>query len=347
MNDTNRKIIDAVIARAEKICPGSLALIGIYGSVATGDDYAKSDLDLLILIQDNDGWKLGTGFILDDNGVGYDIYCTNWEGLKGDAECHHAKLSKLMDSEIVYVKNQEAYEELLRLREQVGTFLQSEERFKRVDALLEKAKVSFANACLQDDIGKVRICAGEVIVLLSDAVMLYHGCYFKRGTKRTLDELSQLPLDPAFADNIRAIPLCRDVSELRELIRQLVQYAESHTSRKKAEPSDPTAESIRGTYEEIYSNWRNKVAEAAAADDHFSSFMNILFLQYMIDEIAGSVQIGSHDLMASYDPDCPANNIELFDRFLEEYEKVYEKAGLDVRRFANADAFAADYVNAD
>ena len=64
MNNINQKIIDAIIAKAEKICPNSLSLIGVYGSFATGDIYEKSDLDLLILIQDDDGWKLGTGFIL-------------------------------------------------------------------------------------------------------------------------------------------------------------------------------------------------------------------------------------------------------------------------------------------
>ena len=67
MNNRNQKMIDAVIEKAEKVCPGSLALIGVYGSVATGDEYAKSDLDLLILIQDDNGWQLGTAFILDDN----------------------------------------------------------------------------------------------------------------------------------------------------------------------------------------------------------------------------------------------------------------------------------------
>ena len=51
----NQKMIDAVIEKAEMVCPGSLALIGVYGSVATGDEYAKSDLDLLILIQDDNG----------------------------------------------------------------------------------------------------------------------------------------------------------------------------------------------------------------------------------------------------------------------------------------------------
>lgn len=98
------------------------------------------------MIQDDEGWKLGTGFILDDSGVGYDIYCTNWSGLKCDAECYHAQISKLMDSRIVYVKNQDAYNELCRLREQTKAFLESEERFQRVNELIEKAKISYANA---------------------------------------------------------------------------------------------------------------------------------------------------------------------------------------------------------
>lgn len=54
MNSVNQKIIDAIIAKSEKVCPNSLALIGIYGSVATEDEYEKSDLDLLILIQDDE-----------------------------------------------------------------------------------------------------------------------------------------------------------------------------------------------------------------------------------------------------------------------------------------------------
>lgn len=37
MNNVNKKIIDAVIEKAKKVCPDSLVHIGIYGSVATGD----------------------------------------------------------------------------------------------------------------------------------------------------------------------------------------------------------------------------------------------------------------------------------------------------------------------
>ena len=43
MDIVNQKIIDAIIAKANMVCPNSLALIGVYGSVATGDVYNKSD----------------------------------------------------------------------------------------------------------------------------------------------------------------------------------------------------------------------------------------------------------------------------------------------------------------
>lgn len=101
LDEINQKIVDAIVRKAEKVCPGSLALIGVYGSVCTGDVHEKSDLDLMILINDDEGRKLSDGFILDDRKIGYDIYCTDWKMLEEEAECRHAHLAKLMDSEIV------------------------------------------------------------------------------------------------------------------------------------------------------------------------------------------------------------------------------------------------------
>lgn len=344
LNCVNQKIIDAVIEQAKIKCLNSLALIGIYGSVATGDEYAKSDLDLLILIEDDEGWKLGTGFILEDSKVGYDIYCTNWEGLLWDAECHHAQLAKLMDSKIVYVNHQEALEKLTRLREQTKEFLQSGKRFERVDELIEKAKVSYADACLREELGKVRVSAADAILYLLDAIMIFHGSYFRRGVKRVFLELSQFPLDADFLDNMQKIARSKDVTELRNLVKALVLYAESYVSREK-ELEEPSKDSISGTYEEMYSNWRNKVEEAAAAGDAFSSFMNMCSLQCMVSDIASDVGIGTYDIMGAYDPDCLEANVEIYDQFLEQYEKVYEKAGLQVNRYQNVDEFGRKYIS--
>lgn len=341
MKDINQKIIDAIIAKAEEVCPDSLALIGVYGSVATGDEYAKSDLDLLILIEDNGGWKLGDGFIMDNIGVGYDIYCTNWDSLRYDARCHHAQLSKLLDSQIVYVKKQEAYDELGRLRAQAKAFLQSEERFERVRELLDKAKVCYANAQLHETLGQVRADAFGVMYYLLDGVMLYHGRYFKRGVKRTFEELADLPIDGEFPDTLKKISASKNVSELRDLTKELLLYAEKHFQREKTkqEPS----ESLAGTYEEMYSNWRNKVEEAANNKDIFACFVNLCNLHYMLAEIAADVNIGEYDIMGEFNPDCLEDNVRLFDRCLKRYEEVYDKAGIQVRRFADVDEFVAGY----
>ncbi len=342
MNHVNQKIINAVIEKAEKVYPDSVSLIGIYGSIVTGDTYEKSDLDLLILIQDDRGWQLGTGFILDDSKVGYDIYCTDWNGLRYDAACHHAQISKLMDSQIVYIKNREAYDELCKLREQTKRFLASEERFHRVNELIDKAKISYANASLHEELGQIRLDVFGVMCYLMDAIMLFHGRYFKRGTKRMIEELAEVPVEETFVDNLKSIASSKDVLELRALSKSLLLYAEGHLQQEK-DKEEPSA-SLLGTYEEMYSNWRNKVEEAAEQNSVFASFMNMCNLHYMFAEISSEAAIGTYNIMEEYNPDCLEDNVSLFDTCLQKYESVYKTAGIEVKRFHNVDEFVADYL---
>ena len=120
MNDRNEKLINAIIKKVDALCPDSLALIGVYGSVTTGDEYEKSDLDLTVLINDKNGQILADGFILDDVDIGYDIYCTSWDMLENDAQCDHARLSKLFDSKIVYCKDKSALKRLDEIRREAA-----------------------------------------------------------------------------------------------------------------------------------------------------------------------------------------------------------------------------------
>lgn len=343
MDIVNQKIIQAVIEKANKICPDSLALIGVYGSVAAEDEYEKSDLDLLILIEDDEGWKLGTGFILDDRNVGYDIYCTSLDGLRYDAECRHAHLSKLLDSRIVYVKNQDAYEELCALREQAKKLLESEERFRRVYELVDKAKTAYANACLREELGQVRVEAYGVISCLLDAVMLFHGTYFQRGVKRTFEELAALPMEDVFTEIIQKAIVSKEIDQLRDLLKRLILCAERHITieKPKAEPS----EALSGTYEEMYSNWRNKVEEAAKNGDAFASFMSMCGFQAMLSEISEETAIGLFPVMDAYNPDALGENTETFDQYLNKYEQAYLRAGISVKRYSDVDEFVADYVS--
>lgn len=342
MNLTNQTILDAVLNKAKQICPDSVALIGIYGSNATGDDYAKSDLDLLIVIDDEEGRKLASGFILEDCQVGYDLYCMNWERMQSDAECPDAHLARLMDSKIVYAKNEEVMNRLNALRERALQFLCSEERWQRANELLGQAKISYANAHLHESIGAVRVDASAVIYYLTNALMIGNGRYFQRGVKRTFDELAKLPIDLTILEIIQQIVASQSIDEIRKLLKSLLQRGEKCLQWEC--PKEAPSANLAGTYEEMFSNWRNKVEEAAERGDRFASFMNLCSLQNMLDEISAGVEIGTYAVMDEYDPSCLEKNLALYDRCLEKYEELYKIAGISVKRYPDAQAFAKDYI---
>ena len=101
--EKNARIIEAVRHRAELVCPGSLDMIAVTGSFASGDFHEKSDLDLLIVIGDDAGYALSHCFILGD--VGYDLYCHSWDRLEHTAEYDSPYVSKLLDAQIVYCRD--------------------------------------------------------------------------------------------------------------------------------------------------------------------------------------------------------------------------------------------------
>ena len=93
----------------------------------------------------------------------------------------------------------------------------------------------------------------------------------------------------------------------------------------------------------MFSNWRNKMEEAAEQGNAFASFMNLCSLQNMLDDIASEVTIGTYSLMEKYDPDHLAENVRLYDECLQQYEAVYKQAGINVRRYQSVDDFVANY----
>lgn len=343
MNQRDQKLIDAIIQKAEKVCPDSLALIGVYGSVATGDTHEKSDLDLLILINDDQGWQLAECFILEDIQVGYDLYCTNWAMLEGDARCDHAHLSKLLDCALVYVKDQSAVSRLEMLQQQARALLASDARFEKAQTVLDNAKKAYAHVFLTDTIAEIREYAGEAIYYLLDAMMLYHGRYFRRGVKRTFEELRLLPLPFDAQAMMLAVIRGETPDQIRSRLTELMRAAQTALPfpvQKEA----PSKENLSGTYEEMFSNWRNKMQEAAGNGDLYSSFMNMLSLRAMLKEIAQEIAVEDCDIMGHFNPQDTAKNAAAFDAALANYLQEYKNAGISPRCFADLDDFLKSYL---
>ena len=348
LEERNRKMIDAVIEKATRDCPGSLAMIGIYGSFLTGDIHEKSDLDLLILINDDAGGQLSTLFLQDDLGVGHDIYCTTWESLEESIRYDYPQISKLMDAEVVWCADEAYRDRLNALRKSVREQLDAPfgaEDITRAEDHMRQAEHFFAQAMISDSLSDARVNAAHTLWHIQGAVAALNKTYFRRGTRRAYEELSAMKIRPKNLCGLIDGVVSADTPErLREALLQLLRETETtvkKTSRdffgKHLPVQQPVAE---GTYEEMFSNWRNKMYLAAETGDRYLAFMSMSAMSGMLSSVCAAFAVSrSYDAMAGYDPDDLWKTAESFDETLEAYRAEYDRAGLTVRRYADIDEF--------
>lgn len=352
LKERNKKIIDAVIKKADIVCPGSLALIGIYGSFMTGDFYEKSDLDLLIVINDDRGWQLGCTFIQNDLQVGHDIYCTTWERLHNDARYVHPNISTLMDAEIIYCADEKYKEQLDILRKMAKDILSapfSEEDYAKAENLLKEAELYYTTAMISENKPDVLDGAGRAICCVENAIAMLNKQYFHYGVKRAYEELNAMPNRPEnlceMIEDVISAASAQSVQKclsklMRETIAVFRHVKESIAMPKKA----VTGDTIAGTFEEMYSNWRNKMYAAAESGNRHLAFMSLISLNTMLSEISSNVNIGSYDVFWEYDSQDLHETAKSYDNILNEYLKEYKKAGIQVKQYSDIDAFMQDYL---
>lgn len=327
----NQKIIDAIIEKAGRDCPGALAMIGVYGSFLTGDIHEKSDLDLLILINDDRGYALSKTFIQEDIGVGHDLYCTTWDMLEKDAKFTHPHISKLMDSRIVYCADNAYLAQLESFRKQA---LAADTRESAENTLAE-AEHSFAKAILAKDLADIRRHAGDTIHKILDAVALLNGRYFRLSTRRIFQEIDAMERKP---ENLPALVDSVISAESEETVKSALHILMDAAEQLFCSPL-PASEAIPGTYEEMFSNWRNKMYLAAENQNRYLAFDSMHGLDSMLKALGFS-----YDVLVKFIPQDLTASAVRYDEIMETYRKEYDKAGLPVQLYSSVDAFIEDYL---
>ena len=108
LHTRNRAIIDAILQKAAQCCPDALDLVAITGSFSRDEYYERSDLDLLIVINNPAGYQLAKCFALGD--VAHDIYCQTWERLEHAASYPDPHVDKMLNAKIVYCREERVRE---------------------------------------------------------------------------------------------------------------------------------------------------------------------------------------------------------------------------------------------
>lgn len=109
---------------------------------------------------------------------------------------------------------------------------------------------------------------------------------------------------------------------------------ESESVKRELKATD-----LSGTYEEIYSNWKNKMYHAVDINSPYLSFDTMSSCQQFYDEMADEFDISRIELLANYNPDDLNGNAIAFDNALEEWKKLYDRFGLEIQYYSNLEEF--------
>ncbi|MFE6074260.1 hypothetical protein ACFVQB_07275 [Paenibacillus sp. NPDC057886] len=109
--------------------------------------------------------------------------------------------------------------------------------------------------------------------------------------------------------------------------------------------SAPTFDNLRGTYEELWCNYRNKILNSVITNDASYVFLSVYGAQGYLDEMALEKGTKKFDLMQYFDasnlPVMKEKFLEVMDEYLDEYDKV----GREVERFTTFEQLYAHYMN--
>lgn len=345
----NRAIIDAVLLKAARCCPDALDLVAVTGSFSRDEYYEKSDLDLLIVINDDAGRQLATCFALGD--VGHDLYCQTWERLEQAAAYPDPHVDKLLDAAIVYCRSDEVRRRYERLGEALCKRMSAApdaQTLKAIREHLSGAWQDLGRLCAEEDLGRCRYFAAGVLYRTEYVIYMLNGAYIRHGIRGIPDEICALPrLPEGFAAHYHALIDAKTVEDTRREAGILLRATDLLVAelREGICPRKPlTPEVLRGTHEEIRSNWRNKMYRAAAEGDRYLSWMTEAAAQEFYCEMAEEYEMSPIPLMDGGQEDDLLARARQFDRAMQLYGEYYVKTGTAFCRYDSVGDFVKDYL---
>ncbi len=352
LKDKNGKLINMVMERAKRDFPDDIAIIGLTGSFSTDDYHEKSDLDLIIINNTDRGWGISSCFILGD--VGYDIYCTPWENIEAKADLDNPGISSLVDLQILYCAKPEYMDKFNAYRQRALASLIKpigRECITRAEKHIDRAKQEYANTLLTDNLGAVRCASCGVLYNLINALTHLNNTYFRRGVKRYLEEIGGYRYLPdGFITKYMNMIDSKTMEEIRnasyDLLKSVVGLYET-MHKNFVEHPVPTYDNLRGTYEELWCNCRNKVFKCTEAGDRSYAYHVAMGAQNYLDEMTETRGTKKFDLMQYFDADNPILFKDKFLEAMDEYLEEYNRVGMKVEHYDTFEQLYSQYMRSE
>ena len=267
------------------------------------------------------------------------------------SEYNNPYITKLLELDIIYSNDDKCTQNYMELRSKVINKLNqvySLEDNEKAEKFFNEAKKDYADVMLSHDFGECNYAKANMLYNIEFAMYMCNKTYVKRGIKRIPEEISTMNYLPTgfnelYWDLIKADSI-EDIKEKSTILMKTVKSFAQQMKDKVIIKKEIKEEDINGTYEEIYSNWKNKMFHAADMNDVYLSLMTAASCQNFYDEMYNEYNIDKIDLMKDFRADNLILSAKVFDNAMEVYKKNYDRLGAKIKHYKDLDEFEKKYL---
>ena len=136
----------------------------------------------------------------------------------------------------------------------------------------------------------------------------------------------------------------RLVKAIKDFLGYEVQAPNLLVNNSAKQKKDITPKNLVGTYEEIYSNWYNKMIHACEINSRYLSFITMASCQEFYDEMFEEFNIPKIELISKYNPNDLNENVLNFELAMAEWKKNYDMLGIKINRYEDLNNFREAYI---
>lgn len=141
----------------------------------------------------------------------------------------------------------------------------------RADKWINLAKQAYSDTMLGEDIGSVRHASAGVLYNLVNALVSMNNTCIQRGIKRYLEEISSLRYIPNDLESLyMSIIEAHSIEDIRiasfNMLNSVTRLHRTMCDNFIVKPA-PTFDNLKGTYEELWCNYHNKILNSVVTDD--------------------------------------------------------------------------------
>ena len=344
LKEKNNRLLSKILDKIKTEYPDKIDMVAIGGSFCSGLYHEKSDFDVVIIANDEVD-ELSKCFILDE--IGQDIYYIFWNRFEHMAEYENMFSTKLKELEIVYYRNTEVLNKYKKLQKQLDINMNNTKKNKQTINKYLDSIISKKNTINKtDNLNMLYKLVGSLMNDIENTLFINNKLYLFGGTKNVLTELSfMVNIPDNFIDDYKKVLDLNSINDIRywtnSIVNTLLNYFNKDDNKEvmyESNSSEVTKEEINrnalvGTYEELYSNYYNKLLNAAKTNNKYLSFRTMIDAQAFFDEFTSKFNLPEFDLLDKYNSNDLMTNLNEFTTLLNKWKKLYDQFQINVEEY--------------